>query len=68
MQDFFAILIVVLAAAYLVRCGWQRVWRRPIGGCHSCSTCAAGSGPPPLVSISPRFTHPEPGERRVSSK
>jgi hypothetical protein len=68
MQDILALLIVVLAGAYLVRRGWQRIVRRSAGGCHSCSACSTGAGSSPLVSLSPRYSQGQPGGRRASSK
>jgi hypothetical protein len=49
MQDFLALTIVALAAAYLGRFGWQRIASKRIGGCGSCDNCA--SEQEPLVQI-----------------
>jgi hypothetical protein len=60
-QDVFAILIVAIAAAILVRRAWQRLVRRQGGACGSCSNCASTDAlkSKPLVSITPlRETKP----------
>ena len=41
MQDFIALLIVTLAAAYLGRAGWLRVMQKRSGSCGSCGSCAS---------------------------
>jgi hypothetical protein len=55
MQDFFVILIVFAAAAFLVRRMWQAMTKRRSGACGACSNCPsnATSKTPSLVSISP---------------
>jgi hypothetical protein len=43
MQDFFAILIVTIAAAFLASRAWRHVTKRAAGRCGSCANCS-GSG------------------------
>jgi hypothetical protein len=64
MQDILAILIAVVAAAFLLRRAWQRLASRR-GACGSCPNCpSAGSAKsPPLVSISPIVSHAKPQRR-----
>jgi hypothetical protein len=45
MQDLFAILIVLAAAAYLARRAWQRLAQRRAGACGSCPSCPAADSP-----------------------
>jgi hypothetical protein len=42
-QDYIALGIVAVAAAYLARRAWLVVARRKSAGCGGCGTCAAGS-------------------------
>jgi hypothetical protein len=42
MQDFLAILIVAIAAAFLAHRAWRRLIRRSGHACGSCAGCAAG--------------------------
>jgi hypothetical protein len=57
MQDFIAIMIVALAAAFLARRGWQRVAGRRAGACGSCANCSASGTmePKTLVTLSTDF-------------
>jgi hypothetical protein len=54
MQDAIAILIVAVAAAYLVRTTWLRLARRQGGACGSCPSCGSNDliKSRPLVNIS----------------
>jgi len=59
MQDYTAIAIVLIAAAFLARRGWQTLAKRR-AGCGSCGNCpsnAAGNTANNLVSISPIVSH-----------
>ena len=58
MQDFIAIAIVVIAAAFLARRGWQTLAKRR-AGCGSCGNCPsnAAGNTANLVSISPIDSH-----------
>jgi hypothetical protein len=53
MQDIVAILIVAVAAAFLVRRAWWRLARRSNGACGSCGGCRSSNTPesPALVTI-----------------
>lgn len=51
MQDLFAILIALTAAAFLAYRGWQHFAKRR-GGCGACSNC-----PSDLVTITPNVSH-----------
>jgi hypothetical protein len=57
MQDFLAIIIVILAAAFLARRGWQRVANRRAGACGACANCSASDTMElrKLVMLSPNF-------------
>jgi nitrate/TMAO reductase-like tetraheme cytochrome c subunit len=57
MQDFIAIMIVALAAAFLARRGWQRFASRRASTCGSCANCSANEimKPKTLVTLSPDF-------------
>jgi hypothetical protein len=59
MQDYIAIAIVVIAAAFLMRRGWLTLARRRGGGCGSCGNCPSNSAgnSANLVSISPIISH-----------
>jgi hypothetical protein len=59
MQDLFAILLALAAAAFLARRAWQRLTHRRAAACGSCSHCASPHSPqaPQLVSISPIISH-----------
>ena len=54
MQDILAILIVAVAAGYLVRQTWLRLASKRGGSCGSCSNCSASDSlkTRPLVNIS----------------
>jgi hypothetical protein len=39
MQDFFALLIVAIAAGYLTRAAWLRFVSKRVGGCGTCGGC-----------------------------
>jgi hypothetical protein len=53
MQDFFAILIVASAVAFLARRAWQHFTRWRASACGGCSGCVSDSSQKQsLVSIS----------------
>jgi hypothetical protein len=69
MQDLIAILIVCVAAAFLVRRAWQHFTLRRSGSCGSCPNCpSAGGSNVPLITISPIAAHAKPQSRRESPK
>jgi hypothetical protein len=55
MQDILVILIVLAAAAFLVRRMWQAMTKRRSGACGACSNCPSNSTAktPSLVNIGP---------------
>jgi FeoB-associated Cys-rich membrane protein len=59
MQDFLVILIVLAAAAFLVRRMWQAMTKRRSGACGACSNCPSNSTAqtPSLVNIGPIDSH-----------
>jgi hypothetical protein len=59
MQDILVILIVLVAAAFLVRRMWQAMTKRRSGACGACSNCPSNSAAktPALVNISPSISH-----------
>jgi hypothetical protein len=68
MQDLLAILIVFLAAAFLVRRAWQHFTQRHPGRCGSCSNCpSAGSSQVLLKTISPIVSHAKAQRRKESA-
>jgi hypothetical protein len=66
MQDIIAILIVVIAAAFLVRRTWQRAARGTGSACGSCSSCHSNRTltSQPLVTISPDMFHAKAQRRK----
>ena len=66
MQDLLAILIVAIAAGFLIRRAWQRIARRQSGACGSCSNCGAADSlkSKPLVTIMQIMSHAETQGRR----
>jgi hypothetical protein len=59
MQDFIALLFVAVAAAFLIRRGWQQMTRRRVGACGSCSHCGTHTQitSRPLINIATDFSH-----------
>ena len=62
MQDFLVILIVLAAAAFLVRRMWQAMTKRRSGACGACSNCPSNSEAktPSLVNIGPIMSSTKP--------
>jgi len=42
-QNIVAWVVVMMAAAYLVRRSWRAVVKKRSGGCGACGSCPAGS-------------------------
>jgi hypothetical protein len=53
MQDLLAILIALVAAAFLARRAWQPLAHRRAGACGGCANCHSADSlkSPPLVPV-----------------
>ena len=65
MQDFLAILIAWLAAAFLAYRGWLVVMKRK-SGCGACANCPSDSSVQTnsLVQLSPSISHAKAQSRK----